>query len=112
MTPTPPAPIVPIPPATTLSYEQSNLLMQDTSFRGRIKVACLHFAAYIAGEAPGVPAHNTRVKWAQNTMVNPDMTANQVQPPTVMQDQVQTAGSDITDQDLQTAVETTVNELI
>lgn len=112
MTPTPPAPIVPVPPATTLSYEQSNVLSQDYNFRGRIKIACLRFAAYIADEAPTVPAHNTRLRWANNTMLNPDAVAGQVQPQTVMEDVVQQQGSAIADQDLQGAVEATVNKIM
>lgn len=107
-----PQPIVPIPPATVLSYDQSNMLMQDMSFRGRVKVACLNFAKYITGEDPNQPAHNTRFKWAQSTVQNPDGTALQYQPPTVMQDGVQTQGSAISDKDLQTAVETAVNGVL
>ena len=105
-------PIVPVPPATTLSYDQSNTLMSDFGFRGRIKVACLTFAAYISGEAPSEPAHNTRLKWAQSAMLNPDQTAGQVQPQTVMDAAVQQQGSAISDKDLQTAVETTVNKIM
>lgn len=107
-----PQPIVPTPPATKLSYDQSNLLMQDSNFRGRVKVACLNFAKYIQGEAANEPAHNTRVRWAQTTIQNPDPTAQQIQPPTVMQDGVQTQGSAISDQDLQTAVETAVKGVL
>lgn len=107
-----PQPIVPIPPATKLSYEQSNTLSQDSNFRGRVKIACLNFAKYIVGEPPTQPAHNTRVRWAQNTVANPDGTAQQVQPPTVMQDGVQTQGSAISDEGLQTAVEVAVNSIL
>jgi hypothetical protein len=86
--------------------------MSDPEFRGRIKVSCLNYAKYIADEANAVPAHNTRVKWAQNTMVNPEMVAAQIQPPTVMHDLVQADGKAITDQNLQTAVENTVDKLM
>ena len=107
-----PQPIVPVPPATKLSYDQSNMLMQDSNFRGRVKIACLNFSKYIQGEAPSEPAHNTRVRWAQQTIASPDSTAQQTQPMTVMQDSVQTQGSAISDQDLQTAVETAVNGVL
>lgn len=111
MTPSP-DPIVPIPPATTLSYEQSNTLMQDFTFRGRVKVGCLHFADYIVDEPANVPAHNTRLKWAQSCFQNPDMIAAQIQPAVVMDGEVQQTGSVITDNALQTTVETVVNKML
>ena len=101
-------PIVPVPPATTLSYDQQNALMWDANFRGRIKVACLTFAKYIVNESTNTPAHNTRMRWAQGAYANPDMTATAVQPGTVMQDAVQQQGDAISDKDLQTAVEVTI----
>lgn len=95
-----------------LTYDQSAALMTDMQFRGRVKVACLNFATFIVGEEPTVPAHSTRIKWAQNTFLNPDMTAAQVQPPTVMDGQVQADGSAITDSALQSSVEATVNKML
>ena len=113
MTPTPKTdPIVPVPPDTKLTYEQSNMLSQDYNFRGRIKIACLTYANYISNESPGAVAHNTRYKWAQNTMLKPDMVGAQMQPPVVMQKALQKQGSAISDKALQTAVEVTVNQLI
>lgn len=104
--------IIPIPPSDKLTYDQSATLMSDVSFRNRVKVACLTFAKYITGEPSTIAAHNTRVKWAQSCMTNPDMIASQVQPPTVMEDQVQTSGAAITDEALQAAVETAVTKLL
>ena len=95
-----------------LTYEQSAALMADVPFRDRIKVACLKYAFYIVDEAPSVPAHNTRIKWAQNCMVGPDGAAMTVQPSVVMDNQVQTDGAEITDAALQIAVETSVNKLM
>ena len=95
-----------------MTYEESAALMVDMDFRGRIKVACLTFATYIGGEDPATPAHSTRTKWAQNAMINPDVAAASVQPPTVMDAKVQAAGAAITDADLQSAVETTINKLL
>ena len=110
----PPAvePIVPIPPATTLSYEQSYNLMNDSGFMGRIEVACLTYATYIAGEPAGTPAHNTRYKWAQTTFTNPRNAALTVQPAVVMEEPVQTQGSAISDADLQLSTETAVNQMM
>jgi hypothetical protein len=95
-----------------LDYAGSAALMADQAFRDRIKVASLHYAQYIIGESPSVTAHNTRYRWAQNTMVAPDTTVAQITPAVVMQDSVQQQGAAITDADLQTAVETTVNQLM
>lgn len=95
-----------------LTYEESASLMNDAEFRSRIMVACLHFADYITAEANDVPAHNTRLRWANNCMANPQMTAMQTQPTTVMQDAVQTDGAEITDPNLQIAVETAVNQML
>ena len=95
-----------------MTYDESAALMKDAAFIGRVKVSCLKFATYIADEASNTPAHNTRFKWAQYTMTNPDATAQQVTPPTVMDAAVQAAGSAIEDTALQSAVENTVNKML
>jgi hypothetical protein len=104
MMPTP-REIVPTPPATELSYDQSAQLTTDYTFRGRVKVACLKFATSIQDEASTVPAHTSRLRWAQNCYVQPDQVAGQVQNPTVLDPAVQSAGSGIDDAALQAAVE-------
>jgi len=95
-----------------LTYEQSAALMKDPAFVDRVKVACLKFADYILNEATGTAAHNTRVRWAQQTTSNPDSAAQQTTPPVVMDTAVQEDGAEITDAELQTAVETVVNKLM
>src|SRR5262245_27223856 len=95
-----------------LSYNESNQLMQDGTFRGRVKVACLKFAQTIEIEVSTIPAHNARLRWAQQCIMNPDQTAQTVTNPTVMDPAVQTAGSTIDDAGLQAAVEGVVNGLI
>jgi hypothetical protein len=95
-----------------LTYDQSAALMTDMAFRGRIKVSCLKYADSIMLEASTVPAHNTRQRWATNCFQNPDMVAQQVQPPTVMDPAVQADGSAILDSALQGAVEGVVNKLL
>ena len=95
-----------------LTYEQSSELMNDPIFRGRVKVACLKFATFIFDEMPSVPAHSSRIKWAQSTMVSPDAAAGVTTPPTVMDVAVQTDGSAITDPALQSAVENVVNKML
>ena len=91
-----------------LDYESSAQLMNDMNFRGRVKVACLHFATYIQGEAASVAAHNTRYKWAQQCVMQPDIQSQQFTPAVVMDPNVQTAGDSIDDAALQTATETAI----
>ena len=101
-----------------LDYAQSAALMSNAAFRDRAKVGCLKYADYILAEAITVPAHSTRLKWAQAVYRNPDSEAQQIMPGLVMDPKVQDAGvdadgnSNITDPDLQSAVEATVNKYI
>ena len=95
-----------------LSYSDSADLMNDTVFRGRIKVAALHFANYVMGESPGTSSHNTRFKWAQAAYLMPDQTAMNLQPIVVMDSNVQAQGAAVDDPTLQTAVETAINTII
>jgi hypothetical protein len=104
-----PLPIAPTSFPGPLDYTNSALLMNDMTFRGRVKVACLKFATYIQGEPDITPAHNTRFKWAQNTIANPDQTAGAVAPSVVMDPAVQSAGDTIDDASLQSAVENAIN---
>jgi hypothetical protein len=95
-----------------LTYEQSSELMNDPVFRGRVKVACLKFADYIFGEAATTPAHSTRIKWAQHTMLMPDASAATVAPEVVMDPAVQQDGAAITDAGLQSATENAINKML
>jgi hypothetical protein len=95
-----------------LDYAASDALMQDAAFKGRIKCACLIYANYILGEDASVPAHNTRVRWAQNATNAPDVAAAHITPTVVMDPQVQTDGADITDAALQSSVEASINKLL
>jgi hypothetical protein len=95
-----------------LTNEESAALMQDMTFRGRVKVSALKYADSIMIEATTVAAHNTRLRWAQNTFQQPDIVAQQLQNPVVMDSAVQTAGAEITDAALQGSVEATVNKML
>jgi hypothetical protein len=95
-----------------LDYMQSAELMRDPAFIERVKVACLKFADYIKNEAATTPAHSTRTRWANETMGNPNQTAQIVTPPTVMDAAVQADGAAISDVALQSSVEATVNKLL
>ncbi len=95
-----------------MTYEQTSALMRDMAFRGRVSVACVHFADYILGEPNDTPAHSTRTKWAQSTLVMPDVAVNQCIATVVNDPKVQESGSQISDVDLQSAVETSINKLL
>src|SRR5262245_28266147 len=95
-----------------LTYEQTADLMKDSVFRGRVSVACTNFARYITDEPASTPAHSTRIRWAQQTLLNPDIAVNQVIPTVCTDAAVQAAGAAITDPNLQTAVETAVNKIL
>jgi hypothetical protein len=95
-----------------MTYQESAALMVDQEFRGRVKVSALKYADSIMNEPETTAAHNTRLRWASNTMQQPDFVAASLQPPVVMDSAVQTAGSDITDVALQGSVEAVVNKLM
>ena len=95
-----------------MTYEESNALSNDPTFRGRVKIACLKYASSISIEASDVPAHNTRLRWASNTMQQPDMVAGQVTPSVVIDPAVEAAGAEITDAALQASVEVAVNKML
>src|SRR5262245_18680716 len=95
-----------------LTYEDTAALMKDMDFRARISVACIHYADYIVAEAVSTPAHNTRYKWAQNTLIAPDVAAALVTPTVCNDAAVQQDGKNVTDAALQSATEAAVNKLL
>lgn len=95
-----------------MTYQESAALMLDQTFRGRVKVAAIKFADSILNESVSVTGHVARVRWAQQTFAAPDVTAGTLQPPAVMDAAVQSAGANITDPALQSAVEAVVNKMI
>lgn len=95
-----------------MTYAESALLMTNLDFKGRVKVSALKFAGSIMIELTTVPAHNTRLRWAQSCYQQPDMVAGQLQSPVVMDPAVQLAGADITDPALQGAVEGVINNMM
>jgi len=96
-----------------MTYEQTCNLTKDPAFRGRVSTACVHYAVFITDEPVATPAHSTRYKWAQQTLVMPDAAVNQVIATVCNDTAVQDApGAAITDAALQGAVETAVNKLL
>jgi hypothetical protein len=95
-----------------MTYKESNDLMNDPEFRGRVKVSALKYADSIIGEPVNTSAHNTRLRWAQRTFQVPEQVAIELQPPVVMDPAVQTDGAAIADAALQGSVETVVNKTL
>jgi hypothetical protein len=91
-----------------MSYEESNALMQDMAFRGRVKVAAVVYAQYLAL----LPATNAQMRWIQTTMSQPDQMAGTLTPPTVMNPDVQAAGPTVSDEVLQAAVQSVANQIM
>ena len=92
-------------PGGVLTYSQSYQLMNDPDFRGRVQVSCLTYAQQILLEPTQTAGHNTRVRWAQSVQQSPAMIANNITPKVVMNINVQTTGSDVTDMGLQSALQ-------
>ena len=92
-----------------LTYTESANLMNDPVFRGRVKVAALNYA-----QAISIQANNSgsKIRWAQNTFASPDSVAAQLVNPVVMDPQVQTDGSAITDTNLQTSVQVVADRMM
>lgn len=95
-----------------MTYLETAALMVDPEFASRVKVSCLTFAEYIINEPTNVPAHATRLKWAMNTFTSPDSAAAAILPVVVMDPNVQSQGAAISDADLQTAVEASLNKVM
>jgi hypothetical protein len=86
--------------------------MTDPDFRNRIKVASLEIANYYLTEPADTPGHGSRYKWGGLCYQSPDAIAGQLQPPVVMDPQVQTDGTAISDTNLHDAVERVVGKII
>lgn len=101
-----------------LTYKESADLMRNVIFVGRVKVACITYARYIMDEGASTPAHSTRIRWAQQTLISPDGSAGTVTPTVVMDAAVQAATIDtdgdsaIDDPGLQSATENAVNKML
>jgi len=98
-----------------MTYDESWALMQEFSFRGRVKVAVLKYANTKLVAPSTDPGFSAGYRWATNALLQPDQVASTVTPPTVMDPAVQEAGVDeagkslIPDAGLQGAVEGVVN---
>lgn len=96
-----------------MTYEESAALINDTTFRGRIKVAGLKFSTTILNENPAsVNGHAGRYRWAQQMAQNPDSESARLQPLVVLDPAVQQNGAQIADAALQGAVEAVANQFM
>lgn len=91
-----------------LTYEQSGELMNDEAFRTRCKVAVIKYASAILSSHGNFSS--SMFTWAKRAYLEPDQVVPQVIPATVLDPAIQQYGSDITDQNLQTAVEYVVQK--
>ena len=95
-----------------LTYVTSAAFINDTGFRGRVKIACITLAEQIMAEPSTTAGHNSRVRWALQVFQNPDGMASQVAQLAVLDTNVQAQGSAATDAQIQTAVQNAVPNLI
>lgn len=92
-----------------LNLEESANLINDSAFRGRVKVAALLYAQYLTLH-PG--NSNSMMNWVFQTLKSPDASTAMLVPSVVINPNVQSAGKDVTDADLQSAVQTVANSLM
>lgn len=92
-----------------MTLEESAELINDATFRGRVKVAALLYAQYMSLH-PGNSSSLTN--WIFQTLRAPDQVAQTLTPSVVINPAVQDAGANVTDQDLQSAVQTVANTLM
>lgn len=95
-----------------MTYDAAATLMQDFGFRGRIKVAALKYADAILAEPVTTIAHTSRLKWALGCEQNADMVAMQLQSLAVLNPAVQEAGAAVTDEALQSVIESVAFRLM
>jgi len=81
--------------------------MNNPDFRNRVKAAALQFALYVQSQ-PNLS--NSRSRWVQQMLAQPDAMAATLAGSVVMNINVQQAGEAVTDQNLAAAVQV-VSEL-
>lgn len=81
-----------------MSLTDSANLINDITFRGRVKVAALQYAQYLQLQSG---LNMSKANWVQRTMQAPDQVALQLVPAVVMSPNVQQAGgAAVSDPDL------------
>lgn len=95
-----------------MTNEESAQLIRDPIFIGRVKVSCLKYADSVLAQSGTHPGGNAAQRWALQTFQQPDQAALMVVGATVIDGAVQSAGKDVTDNDLQRAVEVQINKML
>ena len=95
----------------SMTLEESAALMNDATFRGRVKVAALNYAQYLSLQA-STASSNAKMTFMQQTMRAPDAMAQTLTPPTVLNPNVQQDGPTVSDASLQAAVQTTADMMM
>ena len=95
-----------------VAYVDLSAIAGDPLFLRRVTVAVAKFAAYILGEAPSVPNHATRYRWAQTAIVNASGVAGAIATSVVLDNNVQAALMASTDAQIQSGVEAQVATLL
>ena len=74
--------------------------------------AVARFAVYILNEAENTSNHKARLKWAANAALRPTAIAQALAPAITIADTVETGLADVSDADLQGAVEALCAQLL
>ena len=92
-----------------MTLEEQASLMNDQTFRGRVKVAALLYAQYLTLH-PG--NSNSMSNWVFATLKSPDSAAAMLVPSVVINPNVQAAGALTSDDELKAAVQTAANAMM
>lgn len=93
------------------TYTELDLVAEDSTFRDRVKVACIVAAEAIRTELPATPNHDARVTWARGVLFAPDKEASRMVWAVLAQNRAATLAqiTGATDTQLQNAVDAAVN---
>lgn len=93
------------------TYTEIDLVAEDSTFRDRIKVACIVAAEAIRTELASTPNHDARIAWARGVLLGPEKEATRMIWAVLAQNRAATLAqiTGATDAQLQTAVDNAVN---
>ncbi len=94
------------------TYLEATNLAQDADFLKRVTHAVAKFAVYILDEAEATPNHKARVRWASSAVLNPAGVAGAIAAAVTLDQNVDYGLANVTDADLQTAVEAACAKLL
>lgn len=97
------------------TYLELSALRRDPDFAARTEIAVAKFAVYKMDENPATAGHALAMKWAFNAIANPGSVAAGLLPALMMDFTLQSKAAtpaDITDGELQVAVEVAINRIL